>query len=235
VIPKIIIGLGTGRCGTWTLYRLLNAQPGVAVAHEGFPLPWQVDVGALWYYLVQMFVNFEGDFIGNVSFVWINYIGKLMGNLKDPRCICLRRDREEVVESFCAHAPNENHWTDPDSKHYRPEVDGAGNVYSILFPKYDLPKTEAIVRYWNKYYALAEYLAMRYPKNFLLIDMHAALNTEDGQREMLTFAGIPAYDQAIFLNKKLNTRHVPQGGLFPEAENVFTGSEFPKAVEEARP
>ena len=39
---RIILGTGTGRCGSFSLARLLNQQPGVQVSHEDPPLlPWE--------------------------------------------------------------------------------------------------------------------------------------------------------------------------------------------------
>lgn len=38
----IILGLGSGRCGTLSLAHVLNRQPGVQVSHEERPrLPWK--------------------------------------------------------------------------------------------------------------------------------------------------------------------------------------------------
>jgi len=36
--PPLIIGLGTGRCGTHSLVDVLNAQDGAAVVHEDKPI-----------------------------------------------------------------------------------------------------------------------------------------------------------------------------------------------------
>ena len=45
---RLVIGLGTGRCGTVSLSRLLNAQPDAQVRHELRPyLPWAVDEALL--------------------------------------------------------------------------------------------------------------------------------------------------------------------------------------------
>lgn len=39
---RIVLGMGSGRCGTLTLAQVLSRQPGVAVSHEDPPLlPWQ--------------------------------------------------------------------------------------------------------------------------------------------------------------------------------------------------
>lgn len=212
MISRFVFGMGTGRCGTWTLHLIFEAQEGLVSNHEGVPLPWKVDAGMLWYHLILLAVAFDAKIIANTSFAWINYVGLIMGNLIDPKCICLKRDKEEVVESFCKHIPNLNHWTDPDSTHWNPNKD-TESFQSISWPKYDLPKKEAIARYWEDYYAHAEYLRKRYPRNFMIIDMDEALNTYEGQKRMLSFAGIPEENQRIFLHQKLNEAGKPKGRL----------------------
>lgn len=214
MIPPMIFGMGSGRCGTWTLHKTLEAQTGVACNHEGIPLPWEVDPGKLWYFLLLYAIQAHGDYIAHVSFVWINYVGLLMGNLVNPKCICLKRDRDEVIESFCKHTPFLNHWTDPESLHWDPNKD-TNAIQSVGWPKYDLPKKDAIGAFWDQYYAHAQYLENRYPANFQVFDMRTALNTEAGQREMLTFAGIDEKKQKIFLNQKLNSLGNPKGEINP--------------------
>lgn len=210
MVPKMIFGLGTGRCGTWTLHKVFAAQLDVAGKHEGVPLPWEKDEDLFYRRLFGLWVNIDSPVIASVSYVWINYIGTIMGNIKDPRCICLKRPREQVVESFMAHSPNNNHWTDPDSLSWDPNKD-THTVLSYQWPKYDLPKRKAIRKYWDEYYTHAQYLETRYPDNFKIFSVQEALNSPYGQREMLKFAGIDANKQVLVLNQRLNALHKPKG------------------------
>jgi hypothetical protein len=42
--PHIVLGIGTGRCGTLAMSQLFSRQPGVRVMHESPPrLPWAND------------------------------------------------------------------------------------------------------------------------------------------------------------------------------------------------
>lgn len=212
MVPKMIVGCGTGRCGTWTLSRIFAIQPNVAGKHEGVPLPWERDDNIFFNHMVGLWVNIDAPVIASVSWAWINYIGTIMGTLKDPKCVCLKRDRDEVVESFLAHSPFSNHWTDPESLHWNHNKD-VHTTQAYQWPKYDLPKKEAIGAYWDEYYSHAEYLQSRYPDNFKIYSMHGALNTEFWQRHMLSFAGIKVEDQVIALNQKLNALHKPKGEI----------------------
>lgn len=208
--------MGSGRCGTWTIYRILEAQKGVVCTHEGFFLPWEIDLIKFYEGILRMLVNWEGDILANSSFVWINYVGRIMSMFKDPRCVCLKRDRAEVVESFQAYMPLMNHWTDPSSKHWDPNKWDIRND-TIMWPKFDAPKAEAIGLYWDQYYAAANYWASRHPDNFLILDMNDALNTDTGQRKLLSFIGISQENQRIFLNNKLNRRDKPKGALYAQS------------------
>jgi len=210
MISKMIFGCGTGRCGTWTLSKILAAQPDVASKHEGVPLPWVTDKNIFWERLGGLLINIDSPIIASVSYVWINYIGLIMGNIKDPKCICLKRPKNEVVESFMNHSPFNNHWTDPGSLHWDPNHDVDTNL-SYQWPAYDLPKKEAIGAYWDEYYAHADYLADRYPDNFVVVELDYALNIRSGQQQMLSFVGIKEKSQVVLLNHKLNALHKPKG------------------------
>lgn len=220
MLSRMIFALGTGRCGTYTAFRILEAQKDVAASHEGFPLPWKRDLPMLWYLFVNAQARCEAKILANSSFVWLNYTGAIMGHIPDPKFICLKRPREQVVNSFCKHTPNLNHWTDPESLHWDPNQDTHA-VTAAKWPKYDLPKAEAIGAYWDEYYAKAEYLQSRYPGNFRIYNMLDVLNTEAGQRDMLSFAGFAEKDQRLYLNRKLNALGKPKGHLNPEDDYVY--------------
>jgi hypothetical protein len=209
-MPRVVLGMGTGRCGTYTLYNILAKQGGTACTHEGFGHPWEPDYLIFYETLFNLLVNFKGDVIANVGWYWINYVGRIMNTLEDPRCICLKRPKEEVVYSFQTYLPGINKWTDPDSLHWQPRK------YAVtpdrhMWPRYDAPLEKALGMYWDEYYAKSEFWQSRLPNNFITMDMHEALNTEDGQRRMLSFLGYPEDEHKIFLNQKLNTPAKPKG------------------------
>ena len=222
MLSRMIFGCGTGRCGTFTLYRLFEAQPGVCATHEGFALPWERDLPQLWWMFINAQARCEKPIWANSSFVWMRYTGAIISHIPDPKFICLKRDRGQVVHSFLHHTPLVNHWTNPDSVHWNPTKD-LQVLQSVGWPKYDLPKAEAIGKYWDDYYTAAEYLQERFPDNFKIYDMHYALNSAIGQRDMLSFAGFDPRKQRIFLNRKLNALGKPKGHLNLEDNHVHTG------------
>lgn len=216
MLSKMIFGCGTGRCGTWTLSQILAAQADVAASHEGFLLPWQVDAAQLWHKLLRAQAHCKAPVWANASFVWMRYAGKVLSMIEDPKFICLRRDRQQVIDSFLQHTPTLNHWTNPASAHWRPG--DTHTIQSIAWPKYDAPKADAIGRYYDAYYGQAQYLQRRYPDNFAIFSMHAALNTEAGQRAMLSFAGIK--NPQIHLHQKLNALGKPKGQIVEVTTDV---------------
>jgi hypothetical protein len=120
------------------------------------------------------------------------------------------------VESFSkwsdqAHSLPADHWS---------EQPGAGlwhdPVWSTIFPKYPTAsREEGIRRYWDEYYAEVERLHQRYPENVRVFDMNSVLNTENGQREMLHFAGLPASEHVLQLGLQVHGSR-PRLSLPPE-------------------
>jgi hypothetical protein len=96
---KIIIGFGTGRCGTKSLAEFLNKQPGLNVTHEGVALGWYPAVADIDTHINHFFKR-NGDIIGDVGFYWVNYLDLILHRHSDVKVINLIRDDEEVVNSF---------------------------------------------------------------------------------------------------------------------------------------
>lgn len=227
-LPKIRLVLGTGRCGTWAWYRIMEAQSGlVQSSHEGFRFEWEVDRGFFFYRMMQAMVDWVGTPIWcNSSFAWIRYVGLLMQNLNDPKCLCLKRDRDSLIDSFMRHWPSENYWTDPGSDHWdgqwpmvtvtNPDPD----ALSRMWPKYDLPKEDAIGAYWDEYYAIAEFWQQRLPANFKIIDFKEALNSYEGQDGCLEFMDIPKEKRRHYVGARLNSSESFRGMLYKEVDGV---------------
>ena len=95
----IVIGYGTGRCGTESLASFLNQQEGFNVTHEKSGLAWYpilCDTDSS----INEFVAREGLVIGDVAFSWIHYVSIVLRRFPDVKVINIRRDVDEVIESF---------------------------------------------------------------------------------------------------------------------------------------
>jgi len=99
---KIIIGFGTGRCGTKSLAEFLNKQPGLNVTHEGVALGWYPALADTETHINHFFKR-TGDIIGDVGFYWVHYLDLIFHRHPHVKAINLVRDNEEVVNSFWSH------------------------------------------------------------------------------------------------------------------------------------
>jgi hypothetical protein len=206
----------------------MQAQSGVVQAsHEGLPFTWEVDRANFFWLVLKAMVDWIGTPIWcNSSFAWIRYVGMVMNTFTDPKIVCLKRQRDELVDSFMRHWPHENFWTDPGSDHWddqwpkpsadRPDVD----KLLEMFPKYDLPKEDAIAAYYDEYYAMAHFWEQRLPANFTVVDMKHSLNTFEGQDGVLDFFDIPPEKRRHFVGVRLNEADRLYGALYQEKKNV---------------
>lgn len=227
MIPKFRIVLGTGRCGTWSFYRILQSQGNhVHVRHEGYPLPWDPPGDACaWYYWVLRHLCDEWsgqEYFAISSYSWCCYIALAFRMLKDVKFVALRRPREEVIASFLKHWPTENYWTREDSVHWDDQwptfnsTNSSPIQFRDSFPQFDLPKAEAIGAYWDEYYERCEYWRKRAPDNVMVIDWRDALNTLEGQSKVLSFFGFEQDLQTLRVNCQLNTADNPRGYMYRE-------------------
>lgn len=98
-MKRTVIGLGTGRCGTRSLTKFFS-ENGVSAFHEHYHLPWEVDIFRGMEAITSLHSRAEQDIAASVAFYWLNYVDWLNSTLSDVKFICLKRDRQKVVDSF---------------------------------------------------------------------------------------------------------------------------------------
>jgi len=140
-----------------------------------------------------------------------------------PRFICLKRDREKTVESFETYLPDINVWTDEDSEHWDSERFSRNRAW-YQWPKYHLPRKEAIGAYWDEYYHKAEFWANKHPECFRIFKTED-LNTEAGVTSILNHAGVLDEEMRCITKVHLNTRNKSRGSI----EHI-EGMDTPRAV-----
>ena len=191
---QIILGMGAGQCGGNLLASVLDGQPNAKVTHEEPPfLPWYVKPGApgVRQRLERILERRSERFIGDVASFYLPYVEQAIQFDPDIRIICLQRPCEEVVAGFSrsvdkASTVPTNYWCKELPPGWFDDP-----MWTRIFPKYDTPdRSEALRLYWSEYYERAEALIRRFPDNIRLWDT-TVLTTQDGVREVLTFAGIP--------------------------------------------
>lgn len=195
---KLIFGLGTGRCGTYSLTKVIQNQGDAYAFHELNFLPHTVDVDMLNENISSMSSRKE-SLVADVGFYYLNYVPTIVRRFPDAKFICLKRDKEEVIKSWSNHSNKINHWTNPNSTYWK-EGEITTNT-STFFPKYNMPKEVAIGMFWEQYYNLADIYELVFPKVFNVFDMEYSLN--DGQGELLDFIDIPEKDR-VYTSERWN-------------------------------
>jgi hypothetical protein len=195
--PKnIVIGLGSGRCGTLSMSVVMNAQYSSCITHEAYiKLPWLPIYEYLELNCKIMTSMHTGFWVGDVAPYYLNYTDRIFQWFPNAKMVCLKRDKEATIKSLlsCTDYFESNHFTSISSKHWKPTLWNLdreeSRTWRQCFPKYDASDYDAAGMYWEEYYKRAEKYEKKYPSGFKIFDTERTLNTQEGQMEMLDFAG----------------------------------------------
>jgi len=205
-MKRMLFGLGTGRCGTMSLARILDSCKEACITHEGRVLtphangllPWVVDEGLLWSNVKELR---EKDYpiVGDVGFYYLPYVDLILSRYPDSKFISVQRDKEGTVESYMRKTVGRNHW----------QPIGRGSnwrrdpKWDPCYPKYDsTTKYKALEKYWEEYYKTCKALSLKYPDNIRVFPMED-LNSTRGLKRIAAFVGIKGMS---LLNKKVYNR-----------------------------
>ena len=161
---KMVFGIGSGRCGTHSLQKLLNIQNETKITHELGDKPimtWGVNIFE--YRLqIEKIKKRKESIKGDVGFYWLPYV-ELLISKEDAKIVVLKRDKSETVSSFYKKTISRNHWQEHDGKKYR------YCRWDHCFPNMLAnTKKEAIEMYWEYYYEEVSKLLKKYPQNLKL-------------------------------------------------------------------
>lgn len=200
-MSKVIIGAGTGRCGTMSLSRLLSIQANTRASHEmgtkeeGFSVPVNVHTPGRFVFLHNKISNCKADVFADVSFYWTFSMEEIIKKY-DAKIVYLYRPGSEVVPSFEKKAGKRNHWQEHDGSQWEK------HMYDVCFPKYpsNLTRAEAITCYWDDCMKEALRVSSLY-KNNVRIFSTANLSDEQQCIDLLKWLG---YESPVFENFVLN-------------------------------
>lgn len=204
--PQLVIGLGTGRCGTQSLAHLLNQQNAAKVDHERIEhlIRWQGSEQAVQTFLDEAMAQTEFQLIGDVAFYYLPYVEAILARQPKVKFICLQRACTETVVSYLQKTEGRNHWMAHDGKSWQL------SVWDDCYPKYAVSdKESALTLYWYDYYFTATRLQALYPQQFRIFPM-TVLNSKAGQRTMLAFLGIPEAHMRFAVGIRVNTTRAEQ-------------------------
>lgn len=196
----IVIGLGSGRCGTVSLSKLLGSLRGANITHEQRPLlPWKFDREIL-KKKIEIFKQREGQIVGDVAHPYINYVEALMREFYNIKFVVLKRDREQTAQSFIRK-------TSPGSRPPKPHF-ASDNTYIFdkCFPLWPhLETTEAYRKYWDLYYSKIKELETKYPEKIKTFHT-TALNKRETIDQIYDFLEIPKQERVYKIFKENKTR-----------------------------
>ena len=193
---QLIIGLGTGRCGTVSLTNLLVAQ-GVNATHENIRLPWlfsdEIDT------VLNDIISRNENRVSDTALYYLPYIPHIIDKYPNTKFICLRRNKKDTVNSYIRKTQGRNHWS--------MEHDMIPNIWDKFYPTYKITdKREAIEYYWDEYYLQAIEYESLYPNSFKIFQTEDVLNKRLSQLELFKFLGIDNYQIVLNIKENVDSR-----------------------------
>jgi hypothetical protein len=181
----VVIGCGTGRCGTKSLSKLIDDCQQALCTHERRPiLPWafsDVHLQAR----VHDLQRADSPVVGDVAYYYLPYLERLIEMIPDLKVVCLERDRQEVIDSYMQKTQGWNHWYEHDGKAWAYDP-----FWDATYPKYPIAyKPDAIGAYWDEYHDTIRHTADQHPVNVRVMGTET-LNTRAGQDTLFDFIGI---------------------------------------------
>jgi len=181
----LILGLGTGRCGTLWLFDYLNGYIENS-SHELFKLGW--DYEGQFDLTIEPMKTWANNYIScEVGFPILPHIYKL-SNFFNIKIIVVQRDKQSTIKSFMNWTnPKHNYWvTKPYNSPY--EYDG----WDPMFPTFEgyeyRSKEEAISKYYDHYYDDC----LKLKDQFSVLWIHTeTLDEQKTQENILEFLDIP--------------------------------------------
>mmetsp|Transcript_49562 Transcript_49562/g.94706 ORF Transcript_49562/g.94706 Transcript_49562/m.94706 type:complete len:555 (-) Transcript_49562:188-1852(-) len=213
----VVIGIGSGRCGTMSLATLLNKQPGTQVSHEHNRcegLAWNNDghvpsdrrrrFNAR--RRLAMLRARQAKVVGDIALWYLPYVPMLLES-RNVRVVALKRNREDTVASFERWFGGMNHfpWALSEEIGRMPNFTVHSMGYDKCYPKYDWDESntptlrEGAERYYDDYYSNVDMLIEKYPRRVRLYNSYGLLNNLDVQRDLFEFLGMTQYQPQVVI------------------------------------
>ena len=185
---RLIIGLGTGHCGTRSLAKLFSLQEDTIAFHE-FPPPVAISStpGLIKERLDLLLCQRPGT-IADVAFWYLPFVKLIWSQAPSAKFICLERPKDEFIHSVLKYIapgyfPLQYFKTNPRVK---------GPEFGMCFPQYphSLTKEQALGSYWEDYHKTINGLTNTFP-NYIRSWPLEALNNKTLVGHILNFAGFP--------------------------------------------
>jgi len=176
---EIILGIGSGRCGSTSLCAAVASVPEACAVHEIPPLIyWEPLDEQVQFHLDRM--RLLADYYSVVfeaAHWWLNALDRFVAEFPGGKVIALHRNTDSCVRSFLnvkgRGRGSFNHWAPPESNFWAPNLwDPTYPSYSVnveLVPDPDTAKAAMIERYVREYNQSLRQLAEIDPQRVLLV------------------------------------------------------------------
>lgn len=190
---KISFVIGPGRCGFKAYYKLLFMQKNIKVDYEFYRIRWEDPID---YGLANAIIRLYGllslykdTYLAvSIAHYFLPYFEKIIEMYPETRFICLKRNKEETVQSLILAAKTRNFWTDTSSKFW--DTNYSRGKFYYTFPSFDLPRSDAAAKYYDHYFEIVSSLINRYPDHAKLYNVPEVFEDKMLQHESLEFLGV---------------------------------------------
>ena len=182
-------------------HKLLSVQKDSKYFNNYRPLPLNDPNDNVMFNNLHDIVYMHGDgtkYVGDIGFYNLMHIDKLINNEHSAKIVCLVGDEEASFKDWMEFAKDINPWTNPKCEYWNGDK---SSELAYYFPKYDLPKEEALRKFINEYYMIAKRCQYKYP-GYVKVYPANLLETEEGKTEILTFLGHKAEDLVLEIPDK---------------------------------
>lgn len=185
---RLVLGLGTGRCGSTTLAGILSMVDGAISTHENPPLVfWEPLQRQVQFHLKRFRVMSRYfPLVFDCSHWWLNALDAVLDAFPHGRAIGLCRDTEACVRSFMEVTEKLNHWVPPYNHIWQHDR------WDPTYPHYDVPENasidrrralrDLITRYVVDYNCKMKELEAKLPGRFVLFRTEDLDNQSTRQR-----------------------------------------------------
>jgi hypothetical protein len=176
---KVILGIGTGRCGSTTLSAAFAAVRDACATHENPPLiDWEPQQEQLRFHVNRLRVLADYfAIVFDAAHWWLNGLPTILDEFPAGQVVALHRDNDACVKSFLhikGRGPGTiNHWAPPENGIW------ATTLGDTTYPSYPIPaalvadpdgaKAAMIGRYVADYNTTLLSLSAAYPDRLLLV------------------------------------------------------------------
>ena len=172
-------------------HKLFSVQPNSKFFNNLRAIPLNDPSDMVLFQNLHEITKMHGDgtkFAGDWGFYNVTHIDKIINNEHSAKIVVLEGDRNKTIEDWMKFSKDVNPWTSPKSKYWDKEKDKLTEVCAYFPNKYDLPKEDALQKFYDDYYMVARRAQFKYP-GYIRNYKADILDSEDGKKELLHFIG----------------------------------------------